>query len=199
MQVTLDKQYPVAAGVDAAWRVLADIPGLTRCMPGAEITEQLDPTHYKGLVRVKVGPAVAAFAGEIEVLSVDPRERTLHLVGKGADKGGSSASMDLTATLATDGGGACQLRGRANVIVNGKLAQFGGRMLNAVSDAILGRFAEQFSQHARALEDAAGSAAGPAGATPAPALAAAPPRLNALALLWSLLRGWFAGRFGRNP
>jgi carbon monoxide dehydrogenase subunit G len=202
MQVTLDKQYAVAAGVDAAWRVLADIPDLTSCMPGAQITERLDPTHYKGLIRVKVGPAVAAFAGEIEVLAVDPRERTLRMVGKGADKGGSSASMDLTATLAETADGACRLRGQANVIVNGKLAQFGGRMLGAVSDSILGRFAEEFSRHARALEELAPGADRPPGATPAPATGATavpPPRsINALALLWSLLRGWFAGRFGRH-
>lgn len=57
----------------------------------------MDATHYKGSVRVKVGPAVAAFAGTLEVLSLDPLTRMLKMLGKGADKGGSSASMELTA------------------------------------------------------------------------------------------------------
>src|SRR3990167_2074279 len=99
MQVTLDKQYPVASGVDAAWAILSNIPELATCMAGAQITEETDPTHFKGSVRVKVGPAVAAFTGTIEVLSLDPVARTLKMMSKGADKSGSSASMELTAKL----------------------------------------------------------------------------------------------------
>ena len=51
MEVVLDKKYPVAAGVDAAWVVLADMHELATCMPGAQITEDIDATHYKGSVR----------------------------------------------------------------------------------------------------------------------------------------------------
>src|SRR5258708_20699357 len=101
MQVTVDKQYPVAASADTAWKILANIPELTSCMPGAQITEQLDANHYKGTVKVKVGPAVAAFAGDIEGLIVDTTARTLRMLGKGADKGGSPASMGLTPTPAS--------------------------------------------------------------------------------------------------
>lgn len=39
MEVILDKQYPVAAGLDAAWTVLSNIPELATCMAGARITE----------------------------------------------------------------------------------------------------------------------------------------------------------------
>ena len=102
MEVVLDKQYPVAAGLDAGWAVLSNMHELATCMPGAQITEDIDATHYKGSVRVKVGPAVAAFAGTIEVLTLDPATRTLKMMGKGADKSGSSASMELTAN---SGGG----------------------------------------------------------------------------------------------
>jgi carbon monoxide dehydrogenase subunit G len=212
MQVTVDKQYPVAAGADTAWAILTNIPELTRCMPGAQITETLDATHYKGAVRVKVGPAVAAFAGDIEVLAVDAATRTLRMLGKGADKGGSSASMELTATLAPAADGACTLQGKADVIVNGKFAQFGGRMMNSVSDTILAQFAAAFSQKAHAVEDAArgaapsgDAAAGAAGASAASTATAvsapvtvAAREINALSLLWGLLRGWFLGLFGRK-
>ena len=65
MEVRLDKQYPVAATLDQAWTVLSDIHATAACMPGAQITEQLDATHYKGTVRSKVGPAVMTFNGDI--------------------------------------------------------------------------------------------------------------------------------------
>jgi uncharacterized protein len=196
MQVTVDKQYPVAASADTAWKILSNIPELTSCMPGAQITEQLDANHYKGTVKVKVGPAVAAFAGDIEVLLVDATAHTLRMLGKGADKGGSSASMELTATLASAVDGTSTLHGKADVIVNGKFAQFGGRMMTSVSDMILVQFAQSFSDKAHALDDNAHGAA-PTDAAPT-VIVKVPRELNALSLLWGLLRGWLAGLFGRK-
>ena len=70
MEVVIEKQYPVSAGIPAAWAVLSDMHALATCMPGAQITEDIDATHFMGSVRVKVGPAVAAFAGTIEILSL---------------------------------------------------------------------------------------------------------------------------------
>jgi len=199
MEVVLDKQYPVAAGTDAAWTVLSNMHELATCMPGAQITEDIDATHYKGSVRVKVGPAVAAFAGTIEVLALDPASRTLKMIGKGADKGGSSASMELTAKLVPADNGYSTLEGHAEVIVNGKFAQFGGRMMTSVSDMILAQFADVFSQKAQAVQ---GSNA-PAGALAAEGVvpAAAPvvaKEFNALGLVWALIKDFFASLFGRK-
>lgn len=201
MEVTLDKEYPVTAGLDAAWSVLSDITELATCMPGAAITEQVDDRNYKGNVRVKVGPAVAAFAGTIEVLELDAPNRTLKMMGKGADKGGSSASMELTASLLPGEGGQCTLKGHSQVIVNGKFAQFGGRMMTSVSDMILAQFAETFSQKAQALQGAAvpGAEAGvgpeTAAHVPMPVVAK---ELNALGILWALIKNFFAGLFGKK-
>ncbi|WP_096696353.1 CoxG family protein [Polaromonas sp. AER18D-145] len=199
MEVVLDKKYPVAAGLDAGWAVLSNMHELATCMPGAQITEEIDATHYKGSVRVKVGPAVAAFAGTIEILILDPVARTLKMMGKGADKGGSSASMELTAKLVAAENGHSTLEGHAEVIVNGKFAQFGGRMMTSVSDMILMQFAEVFSQKAQALQGAATSAEGTGAASAA--VFAAPivaKEFNALAFIWALIRKFFADLFGRK-
>ena len=93
MEVKLDKRYELAVSAEQAWQVLCDIHVVARCMPGAQITEQLDATHYKGLVKSKVGPAVMQFAGDIEVLGLDAAAKSMQMLGKGADKSGSSASM----------------------------------------------------------------------------------------------------------
>ena len=213
MEVTIEKQYPVAAAMPAAWAVLSDMHALATCMPGAQITEDVDATHFMGSVRVKVGPAVAAFAGTIEILTLDAASHTLKMLGKGADKGGSSASMELTAQLLPGEGGHCVLAGHAAVIVNGKFAQFGGRMMNSVSDMILAQFAEVFSQKAQALQAAQAApvdhsatphaAADGAASAAAPAPAVAPPvvatEFNALGLVWALIKNFFAGLFGKKP
>lgn len=197
MEVVLDKKYPVAAGLEAGWAVLSNMHELATCMPGAQITDDIDATHYKGSVRVKVGPAVAAFAGTIEILTLDPASRTLKMMGKGADKSGSSASMELTAKLVAAEDGNSTLEGHAEVIVNGKFAQFGGRMMTSVSDMILLQFAEVFSQKAQALQGAAApvSGAAPVAAPTAPVVAK---EFNALAFMWVLLRKFFADLFRRQ-
>lgn len=197
MEVVLDKQYPVKAGLDASWAVLSNMHELATCMPGAQITEDIDTTHYKGSVRVKVGPAIAAFAGTIEILTLDPASRTLKMMGKGADKGGSSASMELTAKLVAADNGNSTLEGHAEVIVNGKFAQFGGRMMTSVSDMILMQFAEVFSQKAQALQGAAApvDGAAPVAAPSAPVVAK---EFNALAFLWAMIRKFFADLFRRK-
>ena len=97
MEVKLDKQYPLDVDVNRAWALLSDLKATAECMPGAQILEQLSDTSYKGAVKIKVGPAVAQFGGTVDVIETSAETKTVVLRGKGADKGGSSASMDLSA------------------------------------------------------------------------------------------------------
>src|SRR6056300_860954 len=122
MQVDLDKTFELPGSANQGWTFLQDIPGVASCMPGAEITEQVDQSNYKGSVKAKVGPATMAFAGNIEIKSIDTEKRELHMVGKGQDsKGTSSATMDLTAWVIEEDGKAI-LEGKASVTVTGKAA-----------------------------------------------------------------------------
>ena len=218
MEVNLEKRYPLEVEPARAWQVLRNVKAVAECMPGAVITEQVDDTHFKGSVKVKVGPANAAFAGDIEVLALDEALMKLQLFGKGADRGGSSASMDLTATVeAGETTGTSVLVGVAAVIVNGKFAQFGGRLMVQVSDMLLAQFADNFRAAAVALPapapvvaQAVGAAVEPVPATaftPAststaatkPAAPAKVNEINGLAIAWSLIKSWFAGLFGKKP
>lgn len=194
MEVKLEKRYPLAVDAARAWQVLRDVKAVAECMPGAAITEQVDATHYKGSVKVKVGPANAAFAGDIEVLALDEASMKLQLLGKGADRSGSSASMDLTATVEPgDAPGNSVLVGVAAVIVNGKFAQFGGRLMVQVSDMLLAQFADNFRAAAAALPGPMAAPTAPAAAVPAKVN-----EINGLAIAWRLIKGWLAGLFGKR-
>jgi hypothetical protein len=117
------------------------------------------------------------------------------MMGKGSDKGGSTASMQLTATLQAEPDGTTVLLGKADVIVNGKFAQFGGRMMTSVSDMILEQFAGNFEIKA--------IAATPVGSSPSATLHAeatnqAVTELNGLAIVWMLIKDFFGRLFGRK-
>ena len=145
MQVTLNKVFPLDGSVDDAWTLLNNIEQVASCMPGAAITETVDEHNFKGSVKVKIGPMNVAFSGTIEVQAIDANEHQVHLIARGKDsKGSSSASMDLTARVRSGESGASELTGDAGVTVNGKLANFGGRMMTQVSDQILDQFADNF-------------------------------------------------------
>lgn len=203
MKVQLEKTFPLPAPADTAWALLRDIEGVAGCMPGATITQRIDPQHYKGTVAVKFGPASMSFRGEVEVAALDAASRTLRLIGKGTDSTGSSgASMDLTARVDTIDAVTCNLVGTSEVSMSGKAAAFGGRMMNSVADQVLKQFAGNFANKVQALHAAAApaapavaeaSAARPAAAPPV--AAAAPAQLNGLALAWAVLKDWLRSLF----
>ena len=181
MQVKLEKKVPISAPATAAWELIQDVRALAECMPGAKITEKLDDTHYQGLVNVRIGPITAAFKGKIEVKGIDAEKRELRLLGTGSDTAGAStASMDLTASVRETGNGGCELVGVSDVSVTGKIASFGGRMMNQVSDQILDQFAANFRNR---VTGAGGAQA---------------KELNAVSVLFRALWAWVTGLFGRK-
>jgi carbon monoxide dehydrogenase subunit G len=193
MKVQLSRTFPLPASADAAWAVLQDIVAVATCMPGAKITERVDETHYKGTVAMKVGPASLSFRGEIEVKGLDASTRTLRLSAKGTDTTGSSAaSMDLTARIDALDAKSCNLAGESEVSMSGKAAAFGSRLIGPVSDQVLTQFAANFATRLQAMpaQDA------PAQAAAAPAPEARP--LNALSVMWAIVKGWLRSVFGRG-
>jgi carbon monoxide dehydrogenase subunit G len=197
MEVKLEKRFPLAVDAERAWLVLRDVRSVAAFMPGAEMGEQVDANRYKGTVKVKVGPASATFGGEVEVLEIDPVARRLRISARGADKGGSSASMDLTASVEIVDATRSMLVGSSHVIVNGKFAQFGGRLIGQVSDVVLAQFSSNFAAAAAALPDPSGHAASAAG----PAAAATALRnteLSVLGIAWGVVKNWVLALFGKR-
>ncbi len=201
MEVQLDRVYALEVDATQAWVVLANIRATAACMPGASITEQIDATHYKGTVKSEVGPATMSFGGDIEVLGIDAAVRELRMMGKGSDKAGSSASMELTAHIAEGSTpNSSILNGHAVIIVNGKLAQFGSRLLVPVADMMLAQFAQNFNASAVAAATVGQRAPGVLGSPHGETQPAVRPikELNVLAIAWALIKGWFSGFFGRQ-
>jgi carbon monoxide dehydrogenase subunit G len=200
MEVKIERRFDLPVRAEQAWALLGDVRATAACMPGAQITEQLDDNRYKGLVRTRIGPASMNFNGEVQVLEMDAATRTLRMLGKGGDTNGSAATMTLIARIEPGASDTVSvLAGETTVTVSGKLAQFGGRFMVPVAESMLDAFAKQFSQQAAAREVAAAPAVDPVqAATPAAAAAPAPAptSLSVTSLVWAAMRHWWAGLFG---
>ncbi len=87
-----DNSFEVPLPPAQAFAVLKDIPRIVPCMPGAELTEIVDPQNYKGKVSVRLGPVALAFSGRIEFESIDEASHSARLKAQGSDAKGRGAA-----------------------------------------------------------------------------------------------------------
>lgn len=158
--LTVDLTSELAVDEDALWRVLDDVHTLARCLPGAELTEELGPDRYAGRARVAAGPVKLSFTGVAHVLDRDRDRGRVHVVAQGQDTGGARTQGDVVLTVNRADGG-LRLHAIADVYLTGRIAQFG----RALAGDISRRMFEQFTE---TLEQAAATGAAPdrSGAAP---------------------------------
>jgi len=84
------------------------------------------------------------------------------------------------------------LIGQSDITVNGKMASFGGRMMDSVSNRILQQFADNFAAGVIAM------CAGSGAETAAAETVQAPEELNGLAFAWHVLVDFVKGLFSRE-
>lgn len=149
------------APIEEVWEFLIDPRRVVVCLPGAEVTEQVDDRSYKGRVSVKLGPVMARFDGTVVLDETDEPSRTVHLTGQGKETGGSgSAKMSMTGRLTTEAPGKTQVAVDAQIDVAGKLARFGRGVMEDVSRQLFHEFAKNTQQQLE--HTATSSARGPA-------------------------------------
>ncbi|MEU3737069.1 SRPBCC family protein [Streptomyces sp. NPDC032198] len=214
MQLT--NSVPVKASPDEVFALMNDVERVASCMPGAAL-EGRDGDTWQGSVKIKVGPISAAYAGTVRFLEVDPEGRRLRVQARGADTHGSGdaeAEVALEVLSAPEG---ALLQISTDLVIRGKIAQFGKGAIATVSDRIL----QQFAQNLGSLLDQDRSPS-PSPAAPAPAASAASAaarattpataELDGLSMLlgpaaakyglvaagfaFGLFEGWLIGRLG---
>src|SRR5438046_6451420 len=78
-----DNSFEVPLPPAEAWKVLLDIKRIAPCMPGAELTEVLDPNTYKGKLGVRLGPVELTFAGIVKFEQIDGHAYTSRVAAQG--------------------------------------------------------------------------------------------------------------------
>ena len=173
------------------WRTLADVERVVTCMPGAALTRPPEAGKIMGEMRVKLGPIVAAFAGQGE-LAMNDAAYAGTIRGQGMDRKNNSRVRAEIEFKASEEGGATRVDIAVDFSLTGTLAQFSR---GALVEEIARRLGAEF---ARNLEARLAAAAAPAGQpAEAPPGAKAGEALNAGALAWVMIRDWIKGIFTR--
>lgn len=143
MEIT--QRFTVEHPPAVVWDALADAPFAAQCMPGAELDESAgDGRHYKGRMRVKLGPLAAVFSGEATV-DRNPAERigTIDWVGVDRRSNSRSKARMTYRVLSEKDGKAAAVQIEADVTLTGALAQFGrSGIINDVAARLTSIFAD---------------------------------------------------------
>ena len=138
----IEEKFTVSAPADAVWAFLIDPERVAAALPGAEITEKLDDSTYKGGMAVKVGPLAAAYTGTV-AFDLDEENRSAAVHAKGQGKAGmGNADMKMTSSVVPLGAGEAEVTVVANLTVTGILAQLGRGMMQHVSKKMFKEFTE---------------------------------------------------------
>ncbi|HEY0506712.1 MAG TPA: SRPBCC domain-containing protein [Blastococcus sp.] len=159
-------------------RLLVDVPVVAGCVPGVQDVERQEDGSWSAVMAAQLGPIKARFAGTVSVDDSEAPER-LSARGQGSDRGtGSQVSVSMAATL-TEQAGATVVDIVADVVIRGRLGQFGTGIIRATAQEMTKVFVASLSERladdrnaaaASALEEPSTSGApaveGPVGGTP---------------------------------
>ena len=205
----IENSFEVGAPPDRVYGFLLDVNRVVGCVPGAELSEVVDPNTFKGKVKIKVGPVTVAYAGTARIAERDDANRTATLEGEGRETTGpGNAKAKATMRVeATDNGSRVTVN--TDFTVAGRVAQFGRGLMEDVSKSLVAQMATCIkanlesadappSVHATEAASVAPANSSPSQPVPAPAPAPATTAkpVNALGLLWTILVARIRALFG---
>ena len=75
MGFRIEERFAVKAPAEAVWAYVTDPRRVVSCLPGAELTEVVDPRTFNGAVKVKVGPVTVSYRGRVQLIELDEGAR----------------------------------------------------------------------------------------------------------------------------
>lgn len=148
----IKSSFEVAQPVDKVWAFLGDIPQVAKCLPGAELTEDLGDDRYNGRVAVRMGPVKLNFTGTAQIKERDDQARRIVVDAAGQEeKGRGQAAMLATATL-TPARGGTRVDVSQDLQVSGAAAQYGRGMISDVTAVLMRDFATSMQARIDAAE-----------------------------------------------
>jgi carbon monoxide dehydrogenase subunit G len=155
----------------------------------------VDPTTFKGKVKIKVGPITVAYSGTARIADRDDAHYAATLEADGRETTGpGSARAKARMTVEAEGSGSI-VKIVTDYSVAGRVAQFGRGVMEDVSRRIVNDMAACIKANVEAAEPGRGGGGGGEGGSepgPGPALSSVAPMqtsrpINAFGLLFSVL------------
>ena len=140
-----DNAFDVQAPIGEVWAAMLDVERVAPCVPGAEVLERVSDETYRIGIKIRIGPIVQQYRGEIEIVEHD--ESTHHAVMRARARemrGQGRAEGRVELSLTEDGAGT---HGDMATEVNlsGPAAAMGRGLIQDVSARIVDDFANNLA------------------------------------------------------
>jgi carbon monoxide dehydrogenase subunit G len=202
----IENEFTVRAPQEFLWSYLLDVERIAPCMPGAELTEVVDDTNWKGKLNAKFGPVSMSFAGTVTVQERDDTAHRIKLSAKGMEaKGKGAANASVTSWLeAGPDAETTTVKMQADITLTGAAAQLSRGLLPEISKKLTQQFADCLQESMTAAEAAEdGAAAAPPAAAGAGGTKAAAKPVGGLGLgisaIFTIIANFFRKLFGATP
>lgn len=131
-------EQTIHAPIATVWAFYNDPNKVAECAPGFKGMEILGPDHYRPTVAVGIGPVKATFTLDVVMTA---RQEPTHAEATARGNAAGTAvemqgGMDLTEVSADE----TKMRWFANVIVSGKIASLGARLMESTANKLTARF-----------------------------------------------------------
>ena len=192
-QTTLHQAFSVDHGRDKVWDFFGRLDAVASCLPGTSLLGPPTENHFEPRIRIKVGPIVAEFEGEADVVR-DASNHTGTIRGYAHDTRSSSTTRgEIRYVLVEDkGGAATRVEVEVGFTLTGPLAQFSRSSL--VQD-IAKRMTAAFAQNLQTrLNQGEGATVPDQAARPSAELDAGSLFFS---VLWDRIRNFFGALFKR--
>jgi carbon monoxide dehydrogenase subunit G len=138
----IEQSFSVPFPCEQVWASFHDIEGIVGCLPGASLTAPPEDGKLKLAMTVKLGPIVAAFAGDGE-MTLDDATHSGAVSGAGADRKSGSRVKGSAAFLLHEDGDATRVDVKVDYTIAGSLAQFSrGGIVRELATRLTGAFAD---------------------------------------------------------
>lgn len=197
----LENSFTVSAPPERVFAYLLDVNKVVGCVPGAELTETVDTTTFKGKVKVKVGPITVAYSGTARIAERDDAGHSATLEAEGRETTGpGSARAKAHMKVVPDPSGS-MVTVTTEYSVAGRVAQFGRGVMEDVSRRIVNEMAACIKANVEGGHDMPAPPAAE-GEAPAPAPVGMPATakpVNAITLFFQVLWEGIRRLFGARP
>ena len=197
---SVTEKTTIPSPLDQVWPLLRDPALVASCIPGATLSPDQSDGLWRGSIRVKFGPTVAAFRGEAS-LAYDDDAHRVTIEGRGIDQRGASRAL-ASGVVTAAGADTTELTVDGNFSVTGPLETFANAGGVHVARALLAEFSANMAK----MIAERGGAAAKADTTPSEAVArtsapeptspsvkqpAPAAELSAGRLLWRAFLSWW--------
>lgn len=142
----LSNEVTLSSPPETIFALINDVERVAPCLPGATLDEKAEDGSYRGRVTVKVGPISAAYRGTVRFVETDEQQKRLVLDARGTDQHGSGTAEAKVDVHVRPEGECSVLALDTDLVVRGKVAQFGGGAISQVSQRLMEQFAENLGR-----------------------------------------------------